>query len=246
MKRKLYVAYGSNVNKSVMRRRCPGARPLGRFMLTSARLVFRGAADLEFDPDGAVPCALWLIDEFDERELDRVEGISGGHYFKSEEIVLQYKGEPRNALIYLMTSRGVYPPTQDYVNRIRYGYRDFGMDESYLDAAVQYSFENKEPTEWETQRRGRQRDKNQRLVRLPEKVALARLDVTRARELDPDEFENKLVTQRPAPTKPKTTQRHNKVKPKATTEPWPRPRPKTVAPAPKLQLTHRNAVIYGD
>lgn len=245
MKRKLYVAYGANINKSAMRRRCVGARPLGRFMLTNARLVFRGAADLEFDPHSTVPCALWLIDEYDERELDRYEGIAGGHYFKSEEIILKYKGEPTPALIYLMVSRGVYPPTQDYVNRIRQGYRDFGLDEAYLDAAVKHSYENKDPTDWELQRRARQRRSSQRLVRLPEKVALERLDAVRARELDPNEFENKLVQPKTLPTPGVATPRHHK-KAKARTEPWPRPRPKTVAPAPKLKLTDRNAVIYGD
>lgn len=266
MKRKLYIAYGANTNKSVMRRRCPGARPLGRFLLTNARLVFRGVADLEFDPNSSVPCALWLIDEFDERALDRYEGLHSGLYIKSEEIVLQYKGEARNALVYLMTSRGIYPPTAQYVAKIRQGYRDFGMDESYLNAAITHAFNSKEPTDYELQRRDRQRKNNQSLAKLPESLAMTRLDAARKREidLDPDEFYNKLISTGTATTPPPiwpgelpleprqpyvkkvyAKKKHHKNRAKAT-QPWPATRPKTESPAPKLKLTERNAVIYGD
>lgn len=257
MNHKLYIAYGANTNKSVMRRRCPGARPLGKFLLTNARLVFRGVADLEFDPDSSVPCALWMVDRFDEEALDRYEGLHSGHYFKSEEITLKYKGEARPALIYLMTSRGIYPPTAQYVSKIRQGYRDFEMDQSYLNAALRHSYEHKEPTDFEVERRVRQKKQEQRLARLPEQIAMDRLDAVRKRELDPDEFDNKLskttntTTATPPiwpgnlplePARPKAKKRHDK----KASQPWPRPRPRTLQAAPKLRLTDRNSVIYGD
>jgi hypothetical protein len=173
---KLYVSYGSNMNKSVMRRRCPDARPLGKFMLTQAKLVFRGVADVEFCPGSEVPCALWMISARDERELDRYEGVGGRFYFKSEDILLKWGEERRPALIYLMNSQGVFPPTQSYVDRVRQGYRDFGLDEAYLDAAIQRSWEEKNPTRHELERRARQRKDKLRLVALPESVAVQRLD----------------------------------------------------------------------
>lgn len=180
---KLYVAYGSNLNKRAMRIRCPGAKPLGKFMLTKARLVFRGVADVEYSPDHEVPCGLWSINREDERALDLYEGVSSGFYSKEETIILRYKGERRNTLIYLMRSEGVYPPSQGYVDVIRQGYRDFKMDEAYLDAAIKYSFLKKDPDEQTLDRRERQRAdtraRHRRLVEMPEAVALKKLELRR-------------------------------------------------------------------
>ena len=72
---KLYIAFGSNLSKRQMRQRCPTARPLGKFMLTEARLVFRGVADLEYAPGETVPCGLWSLYASDERALDGYEGV---------------------------------------------------------------------------------------------------------------------------------------------------------------------------
>lgn len=171
---KLYISYGSNLNKRVMRQRCPGARPVGKFMLTKAKLVFRGVADVEYSPNDSVPCGLWLIDKQNEAALDRYEGVSSGSYYKEESIVLKYKGKPHNALVYLMSNEGIYPPSEFYVETIRKGYKDFGLDESYLDAAIQQSFTHKAPNESTRSRRGRQREdaRHRRLVEMPEEVAM--------------------------------------------------------------------------
>lgn len=175
---KLYVAYGSNLSKRQMRMRCPTARPLGKFMLTSARLIFRGVADLEYAPGETTPCGLWSINQADERALDAYEGVGGRFYFKSEEIVLKWAGRARSALIYLMRSDGVYPPSQHYADLLRQGYKDFGLDVRYLDRAIARSFE-KDPDEQTRARRLRQKEdpRQQQLVAMPESIAMKRLDL---------------------------------------------------------------------
>jgi hypothetical protein len=160
-----------------MRLRCQTARPLGKFMLTSARLVFRCVADLEYDPNSKTPCGLWMINQADERALDWYEGVDSGLYFKSEEIVLKYQDRPRNALIYLMRSDAIYPPSQSYADTIRQGYKDFGLNEKYLDEAIARSFDDKAPDNQTTARRARQRDRHQQLVEMPVSVAMKRLDM---------------------------------------------------------------------
>lgn len=47
MKRKLYIAYGSNLNLMQMAERCPTARVVGTSMLENYQLVFRGVATIE-------------------------------------------------------------------------------------------------------------------------------------------------------------------------------------------------------
>jgi hypothetical protein len=154
---RLYIAYGSNLSKAQMRRRCPNARPLGKFMLARARLVFRCVADLEYAPNEKTPCGLWMLNRDDERVLDLYEGLPGGIYFKTEEIELEYAGRRRKSLIYLMNCSGVYPPSQQYADTIRRGYRDFGLDERYLDNAITRSFAEKSPDDFIIERRARQR-----------------------------------------------------------------------------------------
>src|ERR1700693_3768222 len=96
---KLYIAFGSNLAKRQMRQRCPTARPLGKFLLTSARLVFRGVADLECHAGENAPCGLWAINQADEVALDRYEGVGLGRYGKFH-VDLEYLGRPRQAIIY--------------------------------------------------------------------------------------------------------------------------------------------------
>lgn len=175
---KLYIAYGSNLNKRQMRLRCPTARPLGKFTLTSARLVFRGVADLEYEPGASTPCGLWVINRDDERQLDVYEGVNYGTYFKSEEIELEYLGQKRKSVIYLTNSEGVYPPSQAYANTIRQGYRDFDLDERFLDEAIARSFDDKNPDEFTMARRERQRatQRHRTLVEFPIDIAMQRID----------------------------------------------------------------------
>ncbi len=81
------------------------------------------------------------------------------------------------ALIYLMNDNGIFPPSAWYAGVIRNGYRNFQLEESFLDEAIRHSFDKKEPSEQTVRRRYRQRMTYQhRLVRVPEVVASQRLE----------------------------------------------------------------------
>lgn len=132
---KLYLAYGSNMNKAQMARRCPKARPLRAIVVDDARLVFRGVADIEYCKGANVPVVLWEITAECERSLDKYEGVAGGVYEK-KTIPLD-NGE--QALTYVMCSNGIAPPTREYYERIKQGYADFGIDPEALDVALKHS-----------------------------------------------------------------------------------------------------------
>jgi hypothetical protein len=132
---KLYLAYGSNMNKAQMRRRCPAAKPLRAIVIDDARLVFRGVADIEFCQGASVPVVLWEITDACERALDRFEGVANGVYEK-RTIPLD-NGE--DALTYVMCSNGISPPTREYFERIKQGYADFEIDPEPLDVALKHS-----------------------------------------------------------------------------------------------------------
>ena len=174
---KLMIAYGSNLNKRQMRLRCPTARPLGKFTMRDARLVFRVYADLELKPGAEVPCGLWSINAADERALDAYEGCQAAHGYYKEYITLLYAGRPRKAMLYLMRSdAGIAPPSQAYADTIREGYQDFGMNPKYLDAAIKHAWDEKAHSEITRGRRERQKHGgvHRAIVTMPESIALRR------------------------------------------------------------------------
>ena len=60
---KLYIAYGSNLNKDQMKLRCPNAEPLDELILKGWKLVFKGVADIIQDEKSEVPIGIYKITE---------------------------------------------------------------------------------------------------------------------------------------------------------------------------------------
>jgi hypothetical protein len=150
----LYWAYGSNLHKEQMLRRCPGARVVGPRWLPGARLVFRSVADVVYDPNDRCPGALWRITPSDERALDDYEGVERGFYAKSY-LLVRVKGRVEEMLVYVMNSTAVAPPGEHYLNVIAQGYRDFNLPLAYLDRAVELSWSDKHITADVRRRRAR-------------------------------------------------------------------------------------------
>lgn len=154
----LYLAYGSNLNLEQMSRRCPKAKPVGSTFIDNARLVFRYVADIQFDAGHRVPVGVWKITDECEDALDRYEGVKGGLYRK---VYLPMRGRWTgcNALVYMMNDTGIVPPSYDYVEAIRSGYRSFRLDQSHLDAAIHHAWGNKTLTPITAKRREKSRKK---------------------------------------------------------------------------------------
>ena len=60
---KLYIAYGSNLNKDQMKLRCPNAEPLDKLILKGWKLVFKGVDDIIRDEKSEVPIGIYKITE---------------------------------------------------------------------------------------------------------------------------------------------------------------------------------------
>ena len=132
--RKLYFAYGSNLNRDQMQMRCPDAKPIGKLMLANWRLVFRGVADIEPCEGHILPVGLWSITDKCETALDLYEGyprLYGKRYFN-------IKGE--RYMTYTMNHDHISPPNAGYVDTIREGLDDFRLPTSFLHEAVMHSY----------------------------------------------------------------------------------------------------------
>jgi gamma-glutamylcyclotransferase (GGCT)/AIG2-like uncharacterized protein YtfP len=130
---KIYVAYGSNLNKEQMFKRCPGAIYIGSCEIKGYSLVFKRCADI-IKSKGKCPAALWLITKENEDKLDRYEGVSSGLY-KKIKVTVNYGKQTIEGLAYQMTSLYLneQKPTDYYYEVCRQGYIDFGLDLKYLE-----------------------------------------------------------------------------------------------------------------
>ena len=131
----IYLAYGSNLNKSQMQHRCPTAVAIGSTTLGNWRLVFRGVADIEPAKDFRVQVGLWNITRKDELALDRYEGVGSGLYRKH-----YFNANGKVYLTYLMNQDGYSKPHKSYYEGLVQGYEDFNLDQNELDIAVAHAF----------------------------------------------------------------------------------------------------------
>jgi gamma-glutamylcyclotransferase (GGCT)/AIG2-like uncharacterized protein YtfP len=135
MTKRLYVAYGSNLNLKQMARRCPTAKVYGIGKLKDYQLTFRNVATIEPDEGREVPVAVWELQPSDEQALDRYEGYPS--FYRKEMVQVEMDGgETVTAMVYIMNSGVPSLPDSRYYNVIKEGYADVGLDEGHLALAV--------------------------------------------------------------------------------------------------------------
>lgn len=134
-KKILYAAYGSNINLEQMAYHCPNSTVAGTAMLKGYELQFRHHATVAPNAESEVPILLWELDSQDELFLDRYEGFP--KYYRKEGITLELNGESVEAMVYIMNGgRPLESPTVEYYDIIEQGYRENGLDTSYLETAL--------------------------------------------------------------------------------------------------------------
>lgn len=148
LRRKYYLAYGSDLNISRMRELCPGAKPVGTAVLDGYRLLFKGRDGgffLTIEPaEGfSVPVVIWEIREKDECFLDFCEEHSA--MYSKAVFSLLYRnrksGTPHflSAFTYVMDDGCVIGiPDMHYFTTCAQGYEAFNFDISTLTEAYEY------------------------------------------------------------------------------------------------------------
>jgi gamma-glutamylcyclotransferase (GGCT)/AIG2-like uncharacterized protein YtfP len=146
MNKKLYLAYGSNLNMMQMANRCPTARVVGASEMNDQRLLFRGAhagsvATVEPFRGGKVPVLVWEVTPADEDALDRYEGWP--FLYRKETINVRLDGKSIKAFVYIMNEgRSLGQPSSYYYSTIMEGYKDAGFDLDILRKATKDSVES--------------------------------------------------------------------------------------------------------
>ena len=126
----LYFAYGSNLHHFQMKRRCKDSVYLKKINLKNFRLTFRSkyrAADIEPKKNSLVPGGLYEISKSDEKKLDVYEDyptLYKKYYFYNYG---------KKVMTYTMVKKSKFRfPTERYLNVVKRGYKDCGLDIKYL------------------------------------------------------------------------------------------------------------------
>jgi gamma-glutamylcyclotransferase (GGCT)/AIG2-like uncharacterized protein YtfP len=129
----LVFAYGSNMERAAMARRCPASRPLGPARLMRHRFVIlpQGYGSVVPDLHGTVHGVLWAVGLADMRSLDRYENVAAGLYRKTVHPVLKAGGGTARAILFIGHGEGGRPQPS-YMEAIVAAARDWALPESYI------------------------------------------------------------------------------------------------------------------
>lgn len=148
MKKRYYLAYGSNLNLRQMSYRCPDAEVVGTAEIKNYRLLFKGSKTgsyltIERMMGACVPVAVWAVSDCDEANLDTYEGCPSFYYKKTMTLPIKWKDGTIKTLetfVYIMhEDRPFGIPTECYVNACEEGYREFKFDTAILYKAYEVS-----------------------------------------------------------------------------------------------------------
>lgn len=139
-KKRLYIAYGSNMNKEQMKYRCPDSKMIGRTYLKDWKLTIPFYANIEMEKGTLTPILLWEISSEDEAKLDKYEGYPKG--YDKRELMVSINDTVVSAMAYVMTDKYKISDKiarEWYVEGIVQGYVDAGFDKSeFRPSMMQY------------------------------------------------------------------------------------------------------------
>ena len=129
----LYFAYGSNLWRQQMTRRCPEHREIGAGCLTGWRWIIttRGYASIVMSEDDYVLGTVYELSEADLLSLDQFEGVAEGNYRK-EMIEVVVDEQTLSCLVYIDPVVREGSSKQEYVARINNGIKDVGFPDEYV------------------------------------------------------------------------------------------------------------------
>lgn len=136
----LYFAYGSNMERVQLKRRCPKAKFVSAAVLPDHTLVFSGSsrmwgggiADIREMAGTKVEGVLWEISEAEQKALDEYEGYPE-LYLRKEVQVRTAAGNVVTASAYVMANPGrEMAPSKPYLRLLISGAEEHDLSEKYV------------------------------------------------------------------------------------------------------------------
>jgi gamma-glutamylcyclotransferase (GGCT)/AIG2-like uncharacterized protein YtfP len=128
----LCFAYGANMERAAMRRRCPGAFPLGPALLRGWRYVIVGGyGSVEPAAGMGVFGVLWRLAPRDLAALNAFESLDSGLY-RRVMLTVEFHEERVRALVYIGRRRGSGRPKPGYQERLVAAAQEWRLPERYV------------------------------------------------------------------------------------------------------------------
>ena len=129
MNRKLYFAYGMNLNHEHMAQSCPTAIPIGPAKIQGYRLIFRRFANIvKSNPEDCVWGGCWAIDDEAEAALDIIESYPLLYDKLIIDGMLTYQMQGHEGHMY-----NNMEPSPIYLDMILEGLLDFNLSPEILE-----------------------------------------------------------------------------------------------------------------
>jgi gamma-glutamylcyclotransferase (GGCT)/AIG2-like uncharacterized protein YtfP len=129
----LHFAYGSNMDRGLMERRCPGARPVGAAVLRDHRFIITkdGYASVVAARGALVHGLLWRVTPRDLAALNAYENLDAGLY-RATALPVRTGGRAVRALVYVGRSGVPGRPRLGYMELVAAAARDAGLPADYV------------------------------------------------------------------------------------------------------------------
>jgi len=141
----LYFAYGSNMSRAAMARRCPTAHALGVATLAGwrFRITTDGFASIARAAGGKVIGVLWQLSPRDLAALNAYESLDSGLYVR-RQIMVRHGSAARSAMVYIARATGDGRPQPRYIGgrymeSIIAAAREWRMPAAYIGALQRWS-----------------------------------------------------------------------------------------------------------
>ena len=128
----LYFAYGANMERAAMEKRCPGAQALGPALLRGWRYVIaQGYGSVAPARGSLVFGVLWRLTPRDLAALNAFESLDSGLYRRAM-LTLESGGQRVRALVYVARKGGKRRPMPGYQERLIAAAQDWGLPRRYV------------------------------------------------------------------------------------------------------------------
>jgi cation transport regulator ChaC len=136
----LYFAYGSNMQRAAMARRCPTARAIGPAVLDGYKFFIGidGWGSVKPNPGDKVHGILWRLAARDIAALHAYELLHKGLY-DVRHLPVRVGGKRLRAMIYLLRRRSPGKPKPGYVEMIAASAREWKLPEHYIRSVERWS-----------------------------------------------------------------------------------------------------------
>ena len=128
----IYFAYGANMERAAMRRRCAAAEPLGPAVLRGWRYVIaQGYGSVAPAAGSHVFGVLWRLTPRDLAALNAFESLDSGLY-RRVMLTVEIGGQRVRALVYVGQRRGRRRPMPGYQERLVAAAQEWRLPERYI------------------------------------------------------------------------------------------------------------------